>query len=100
MECPGVRLVARSEQEVVRSKRAGRGADEPGRQRVEGPPRPVVIAHRVALGRLEVTVDQFAAFVAETGIAVSGGCSRFDPERSRFLLTEGSFLQPGFEQTG
>src|SRR5262245_16608449 len=78
----------------------GSAEDEPGRQRVEGPPRPVVIAHRVALGRLEVTVDQFAAFVAETGIAVSGGCSRFDPERSRFLLTEGSFLQPGFEQTG
>ena len=78
----------------------GSAEDEPGRQRVEGPPRPVIISHRVAVGRLEVTVDQFTIFVAETGMAVSSGCSRFDPERSRFLLTEGSFREPGFEQTG
>jgi len=46
----------------------GSPENERRRQQSEGPPRRVVIAKRFALGRLEVTVDQFEVFVAETGI--------------------------------
>ena len=34
---------------------------EAGREGVEGPPRRVVLAKRIAIGKFEVTVDQFAA---------------------------------------
>ena len=45
----------------------GSPKDERGRQGVEGLPRRVVIPKRIAIGKFEVTVDQFSAFVAETG---------------------------------
>ncbi len=73
--------------------------DERGRERVEGSPRRIVIARRFALGRLEVTVEQFAAFVAETGTNVASACHKFDAKIARFAQAEGSFRQPGFDVT-
>ena len=73
---------------------------ERGREPVEGPPRRVVIAQRFALGRLEVTVDQFAAYVAETGVVVGNGCQKIDPTTARWGRAEGSFRQPGFDVAG
>jgi formylglycine-generating enzyme required for sulfatase activity len=40
----------------------------------EGPQHVVTISRPFAAGRLHVTVDQFKAFVAETGHQTSSGC--------------------------
>jgi formylglycine-generating enzyme required for sulfatase activity len=56
--------------------------DEPGRMQNEGPRRRVVIAKRFALGKFEVTVEQFSAFAADTGFAAGNVChviTRFEP---------------------
>lgn len=74
--------------------------DERGRERAEGSPRRIVIARRFALGRLEITVEQFTAFVAETGASVASACNTFDFKTARWRPTEGSFRQPGFDVTG
>jgi formylglycine-generating enzyme required for sulfatase activity len=74
--------------------------DERGRERVEGSPRRIVVGRRFALGRLEVTVEQFAAFVAATGANVASACHKFDAKIARFAPAEGSFRQPGFDVTG
>ena len=74
--------------------------DERGRERVEGSPRRIVVGRRFALGRMEVTVEQFAAFVAATGANVASACHKFDAKIARFAPTEGSFRQPGFDVTG
>jgi formylglycine-generating enzyme required for sulfatase activity/DNA-binding SARP family transcriptional activator len=73
---------------------------EPGREQTEGPQRRVVIAKRIALGRFEVTVDQLAAFVAETGLSVGNACHTLDPNTARLGPADRSFGEPGFEFTG
>jgi formylglycine-generating enzyme required for sulfatase activity len=78
----------------------GSPEDERGREKIEGPPRPIVIARRFALGRLEVTVEQFAVFVAETGAGIGSACNRVDSKTARWGPAEGSFRQPGFDVTG
>ena len=58
--------------------------DEVGRKQTEGPQRRVTISKRFALGRFEVTIDQFSAFVAETGFATGNVChviEKFDGDR-------------------
>jgi sulfatase modifying factor 1 len=74
--------------------------DEPGRERVEGSPRRIVVGRRFALGQMEITVEQFAAFVAATGANVASACHKFDAKIARFAPAEGSFRQPGFDVTG
>jgi formylglycine-generating enzyme required for sulfatase activity len=73
--------------------------NEQARQRVEGPQRRVVITRRFALGKHEVTVDQFETFVAETGLAVGTGCYAVDAKTSRgiAIAAQGSFRQPGYD---
>jgi len=44
------------------------------RQQVEGLPRRVIIAKPIAIGRFEVTVAQFSAFLAETQIVAGKKC--------------------------
>ncbi len=80
---------------------------EPRRLQTEGPQRPVVIAKRFALGAYEVTVDQFAAFVAETGYAVGETCDAIDMAALRPQMTNApwhtvaaTFRHPGFEVSG
>src|SRR5215475_4503208 len=53
----------------------GSPADEPRRQWEEGFPRRVVIKKPFAIGRFEVTVDQFSAFVAETEVTAGNQCT-------------------------
>jgi formylglycine-generating enzyme required for sulfatase activity len=74
--------------------------DERGRERVEGSPRRIVVGRRFALGQMEITVEQFAAFVAATGANVASACHKFDAKIARFAPAEGSFRQPGFDITG
>ena len=61
-------------------------------------PREVHIAYDLAVSRYDVTREQYAAFVAATGRARTGGCAQFN---KRGLLEEGngSWDQPGFPQT-
>jgi formylglycine-generating enzyme required for sulfatase activity len=81
----------------------GSPANERGRLDVEGLPRRVVISKRIAIGKFEVTLDQFSAFVAETGLTAGNLC------RTMLMLQlpsrawgprEVSFRQPGFDITG
>ncbi len=71
---------------------------EKDRRSGEGPQRVVSVAS-LAVGRLHVTVDQFAAFVAETGHDAGARCSTM--EASRLAERAGrSWRDPGFPQTG
>src|SRR6266849_3374189 len=85
----------------------GSPADEPGREVDEGLPRRVVIKKPIAIGRFEVTIDQFSAFVAETGMAAGNLCAAIvgdnkSPYGNRFVMgpPEASFRQPGYAVTG
>jgi formylglycine-generating enzyme required for sulfatase activity len=73
------------------------------RRQPEGPPRRVAIARRFAIGRFEITMDQFSAFVADTGMAAGDQCRKiaeFTGASARWGAPEVSFRQPGFEVTG
>ena len=73
-----------------------------GREGVEGPPRRVVLAERIAIGKFEVTVAQFANFVSETGFETSNLCRFFvaDSQTSeQWPEGNGSFRDPGFRIT-
>jgi formylglycine-generating enzyme required for sulfatase activity len=63
----------------------------------EGPQHKVTIAKPFAAGKLEVTVNQFDAFVKETGFKVGEECLIWKGE---FKSQPGSFRSPGFEQSG
>jgi len=81
----------------------GSPKDERGRKGPEGLPRRVVIPERIAIAKFEVTVDQFSAFVAETGMTVSNLCHilvEISGTRGVWGPPEASFRQPGFEVTG
>jgi formylglycine-generating enzyme required for sulfatase activity/DNA-binding winged helix-turn-helix (wHTH) protein len=81
----------------------GSPKDERGRRSAEGLPRRVVIPKRIAIGKFEVTVDQFAAFAAETEMAVGNACQklvRSSGGSSPWGPPEASFRQPGFEVSG
>ncbi|CAL8981442.1 Serine/threonine-protein kinase pkn1 [Rhodoplanes serenus] len=51
---------------------------EPLRIANEGPQHPVVVPRAFAMGRFEVTVGEFAAFVAETGHDTGGRCYTYE----------------------
>ena len=81
----------------------GSPKDERGRERVEGLPRRVVIPKPIAIGKFEATVDQFSAFVAETGMTEKNLCHvmvEIDGARGVWGPPEASFRQPGFEISG
>jgi formylglycine-generating enzyme required for sulfatase activity len=85
----------------------------------ELPQHEVTIAYRFAIGKFELTVDEFAAYVAETGATPGGECGITTPHRGRdrekYIGTEkpgkritpsyieildGTFRRPGAEVTG
>jgi formylglycine-generating enzyme required for sulfatase activity/DNA-binding winged helix-turn-helix (wHTH) protein len=73
------------------------------RRETERPPRRVVIARRFAIGRFEITMDQFSAFVADAGMAVGDKCRKIvglSGASARWGAPEVSFRRPGFEVTG
>jgi formylglycine-generating enzyme required for sulfatase activity len=77
----------------------GSPKNETGRFDAEGPQHTVKIAKPFAVGKFHVTVDQFAAFVMETGYDAGSKCYVF--EGGRPFEKEGrSWRDPGFAQAG
>jgi sulfatase modifying factor 1 len=81
----------------------GSPEDERGRKNVEGLPRRVVIGRPIAIGKFEVTVDQFSAFVTETGMMAGNLCHtivNLEGDAALWGPPQASFRQPGFDVTG
>jgi formylglycine-generating enzyme required for sulfatase activity len=77
----------------------GSPASENGRDDNEGPQHAVKIAAPFAVGKFHVTVDQFAAFVADTGYDSGSKCGTFEDGKAE--MREGrSWRNPGFPQQG
>jgi formylglycine-generating enzyme required for sulfatase activity len=77
----------------------GSPKNETGQFDDESPQRTVKIAKPFAVGKFHVTVDQFAAFVMETGYDSGSKC--YALEGGRRLEKEGrSWRDPGFAQAG
>lgn len=92
-ECPEMLMMP------VGSFVMGSPFNESRREADEGPQRTVKIAQRFALGRYEVTVDEFAAFVRETSYAAAGGCYVWNG--SQWLQKASTdWKNPGYAQTG
>ncbi|MEH6663343.1 MAG: formylglycine-generating enzyme family protein [Brevundimonas sp.] len=77
----------------------GASASEAGGSGDAGPPRMVQIGYRLAVGRHEVTVDEFSAFAEETGWSPDGPCLQWFSGQVR-ALPGTSWRSPGFEQSG
>ncbi|WP_339931295.1 formylglycine-generating enzyme family protein [uncultured Brevundimonas sp.] len=77
----------------------GSPASEPRGSGDEGPQRMVQIEYRLAVGRYEVSVDEFSAFAEETGWSPDGLCLRWFSGQVR-AMPGTSWLSPGFEQSG
>ncbi|MGH6816179.1 MAG: caspase family protein, partial [Hyphomicrobiaceae bacterium] len=72
--------------------------NEEGHYADEGPQHKVTIAKPFAVGKFEVTRDEFEAFVKATGHKVGGQC--FLRTGNTWEAKAASFRNPGFEQTG
>ncbi len=72
---------------------------EIGRNTWEGPQHIVAFARPFALGKFEVTVDQFAAFVRETGYDTGSRCWTFEEGQFKERSNR-SWRNPGFVQKG
>ena len=67
---------------------------EPRRGENEGPQTTVTLAEPLAMGRYEITVAEFAAFIAESGVEPESGCITFPREE------QANWRAPGFPQSG
>jgi formylglycine-generating enzyme required for sulfatase activity len=77
----------------------GSRKNEKGRDGNEGPQHPVTIVRPFAVGKFEVTVDQFAAFVKETGHDMGSTCDVW--QDGKWAERPGrSWNNPGFTQSG
>ena len=65
----------------------------------EGPQHKVVLGQMIAVGRFEVTRDQYAAFVDATGHEGSGRCFTLEQNTPQERENR-SFLMPGYAQQG
>jgi len=72
---------------------------EKDRDSDEGPQRVVTIGRAFAVGKLHVTVDQFAAFVAETHYDAGSKCWTFESGKAEERSGR-SWRNPGFVQEG
>lgn len=71
---------------------------EPGRAEAEGPQRRVKIGRRLAIGKYEVTVAEYEAFVRATGgVSDGGGCNVWTAYGHRFEKDR-SYKSPSFSQ--
>ena len=75
----------------------GSPASDKDRRDHEGPQHVVTIAQPFAVGRFQVTVEQFAAFVAETGHDVGSKCWTFEAGKAE-ERQDRSWHNPGFAQ--
>jgi formylglycine-generating enzyme required for sulfatase activity len=72
---------------------------EPNREAAEGPQHAVHIARKIAVGKFEVQVKEYDAFIsASGGIADGGGCYVWTAYGHRFEK-ERSYKSPSFSQT-
>src|SRR6201996_6389652 len=65
----------------------------------EGPQHMAVIKQSIAVGRFEITRDQYAAFVRETGYNSGDHCVTFENNQPQDRAGR-SFLNPGYAQSG
>jgi formylglycine-generating enzyme required for sulfatase activity len=65
----------------------------------EAPQHKVLLRQPIAIGRFEVTRDQYAAFVNATGYKGGGSCFTFEQNMPRERESR-SFLMPGYAQDG
>jgi len=65
----------------------------------EAPQHRAVVKQPIAVGRFEVTRDQYAAFVRSTGYKAGSRCYTFE-QNSPKERDQRSFLNPGFAQDG
>ncbi|MFL9825556.1 SUMF1/EgtB/PvdO family nonheme iron enzyme [Rhodoplanes sp. SY1] len=95
-DCPGC-----PDMIVVPAGRFSMGSPdtEPQRTANEGPLRTVTIAAPFAVGRTEVTVDQYAAFVAATGRPTASACYTLEDGNVEARAGR-SWRDPGFAQAG
>jgi formylglycine-generating enzyme required for sulfatase activity len=81
----------------------GSPENEPGRDKErdkdESPQHVVTIERAFAVGRLHVTVDQFATFVTETGHDAGSKCWTFEDGKAE-VRSDRSWRDPGFTQDG
>lgn len=74
---------------------------EPGRARDEGPRKLITLAYALAVGRFEVTREEYEAFVAATGHPVSVGCLTDRMTHGVWEIdTVSTFRDPSMPQTG
>jgi formylglycine-generating enzyme required for sulfatase activity len=64
-------------------------------RRYEGPERTVTITRAFGVGRFEVTNEQFAAFVKDTGYVALAGCFYWDGWNAEWVKTRG-WEDPGY----
>jgi formylglycine-generating enzyme required for sulfatase activity len=77
----------------------GSPESEKDRRNDEGPQHWVTIGKPIAVGKFHVTVDQFAAFVAETGYDAGSKCRTFEDGKVEERSGR-SWRNPGFAQSG
>jgi formylglycine-generating enzyme required for sulfatase activity len=77
----------------------GSSDSENGRNSWEGPEHLVSFAHAFAVGRLEITVDQFAAFVRDSGYQAGTSCWTFEKQKFEYR-PDRSWQNPGYVQDG
>jgi formylglycine-generating enzyme required for sulfatase activity len=73
--------------------------NEKDRDKDESPQHGVTIARPFAVGKFEVTLDQFAAFVKETGYDAGSECFTFEQGKGE-KRSGRSFRNPGYGQNG
>lgn len=82
--------------------RMGSPEDESGRHHEEGPVHSVRIGAPFAVGRTEVTLEQFAAFIDDSGHPIGQQCGTFEYSSVisdyEFADRRRSFLNPSFAQ--
>jgi formylglycine-generating enzyme required for sulfatase activity len=77
----------------------GSPASEPGRRIYESPQHQVMIEQPFAIGKFDVTRDQFSAFVNDAGYDAGSSC--YVLSGNDWILRNGqSWSDPGFAQTG
>ncbi|MFN0298736.1 MAG: SUMF1/EgtB/PvdO family nonheme iron enzyme [Burkholderiales bacterium] len=64
----------------------------------EGPQHDVTIPAAIAVGRFEVTREQFARFVRETNRSMTGGCWARNKDSKAEIQADKNWLNPGFDQ--
>lgn len=77
----------------------GAQAEDESRAALEGPKRTVTIAKPFAVGKLEVSRDEFEAFVTATGHQAGDTCWTNDGEEMK-AQSGRAFLNPGYTQAG